>query len=492
MRNTPFAKTSAKIFLSSLLAILLCAGCAGRVTRGNSLLTKELPRTVFDPAPPERWQLKNGLTVMYMRDKELPLVSVALYLKGGGLWEPANQRGVVSVMGAEMRDGGAGALNADQLDQEIEELSARFGSSFGGEYGTVGFECLSSDLDRSFSIFTDIIFHPRFEQSRLNLWKGHALEGIKRRTDDPNTVASIAFNKLLYGNTRYGQVLNERQVTSITRDQLIAAHKEFVRPDGAIITVAGNIDRETIARMIEKSFGSWAPRGREWGAPPPVDFKPKSGVYFISLPFEQSTIEMGQLGVPRLSPDYIAIDGFNEVFGSGGFGSRLMRRVRTELGLAYGVYGAIIPAVVKGKNIVSLQTKSASTAQAIDESLRELEKLQSEEVRQDELTEVKHMIEHSFVFRLDSTAALVQRYAMLELLKYPADYDRTYVDRILALQPSEIKKVANDRWSLNDFVVVVIGNETAYNSVKNAADTHPEMLRGMALQKIDFQKLIAD
>ncbi|NCV14419.1 MAG: insulinase family protein, partial [Betaproteobacteria bacterium] len=164
----------------------------------------------------------------------------------------------------------------------------------------------------------------------------------------------------MYGDSPYGRVSLERDVSSLSRDILGSLHRKFVRPDGAILVVTGRIEQEKVEELVRAHFSSWEPRGELLPPAPPAPEDPAPGIYFVTLPFAQATVKMGQLGVPRLTPDYPAIEMFNEVFGSSGFGARLMQRVRTELGLSYGVYGGIAPAVVKGTNYIFLQTKSGS------------------------------------------------------------------------------------------------------------------------------------
>ena len=173
---------------------------------------------------------------------------------------------------------------------------------------------------------------------------------------------------------------------------MMALHQRFARPDGAILVVTGNIDREKVESLATKYFGEWKPRGSMMPAPPPVEVDPTPGIYFISLPFQQASVKLGHLGVPRFTPDYPEIDVFNEIFGASGFGSRLMKRVRTELGLTYGVSGAIVPGLVKGTNYVFLQTKANSVGAAIDESIKVLGQLQSKQPESEELLERKAAI----------------------------------------------------------------------------------------------------
>jgi zinc protease len=444
----------------------------------------------YKPVQPDRWTMPNGLTVVYVKDAELPLVQGQLMVRGGSLWADRYPLGTTSAMGDTMRTGGAGALSADALDRELEKLAAGVGSSFSSEFGSVSFSCLQSDLDRVFQIFSDVALRPRFESDRLALWKGQSLEGIRRRAEDPGTVASIAFTQLVYGDSPYGRVSRSRDIAAVSRSHITSLHKELMRPDGAILVVTGSVDRERVRELAERHFGAWQARGRLLPPAPAVNYEPTPGIYFITLPFAQASVKAGHLGIPRLSPDYPAIDLFNEVFGSGGFGSRLMKRVRTELGLSYGIYGGISPAVVKGTNYIFLQTKAESTGLALDESIGVLEKLQRDAPAQEELSEKRLAIENSYVFNFASVGDIAGRLARQELLGYPSDYDATYLSKVAAVSPSDISKVAAERWQPNKLVAVVVGNDAAFAALERERSKLNSRLSGFSLKKLEFREAL--
>lgn len=480
-------KVSVRAIYVIIVAVVLSA-CVHRTGAGAA---SSMRGDAYSPPPAEEWTLPNGLTVLFLRNPELPMVTGTLYVRGGALWEPADKPGVVSTMGGLMRQGGAGSFTADQLDKKLDQLSAAISSDFGGEFGVMGFDCLSSDLKEVFPIFSQVVLEPRFEAERLSLWRGMALEGIRRRRDDPDTIADISFTQGLFNGTIYGKILGERDVKAISRADLVAMHKDFVRPDGGFLVVSGDVERSELERIIAENLSRWEARGSGFPPPPPVDAPVERAIYFITMPFEQSTVIFGQRGVPRLTPDNLAIEGFNKIFGSLGFGSRLMNRIRSEMGLVYSVSGSIAPGVVQGKNSIYLQTKAQSTGEAIIESLNILKSMQDGPILDQEMTLMKETSVNSFVFKFDSAAELVQRYALLRLLSYPKDYDLKYIPGISALTPEDIQKVARSRWDTSEFVYVVVGNETAYDSLVAARNKEHSPLASVRLIKADFKEQLA-
>ena len=484
------SRMCSRLFLPACLcvAVLWCVACSGVLSfRGGPCCAEFVPQT------PEVWQLDNGLTVMFLEDRELPLVSAAFLLKGGSLWESADLPGAAGALGSEMRDGGAGEYSAEALDERLRDLSADISSSFDQEYGMVGFSGLSSHFPEIFALAADVLLRPRFENSRLELWKVRAIDGIRRRVEDPEAVAGIAFRQLIYGKTPYGRITDEADIKKITRQELLRLYGEFVIPNGAILAVSGDISGLELRNLVCKHLETWRRSPKEVGDFPPLDFQPSPGIYFIKLPFEQATVNMGMQGVPRLTPDMSAIDLFNEVFGSGRFGSRLFKKVRAELGLSYSVSGGIYAGPVRGTNSISLQTKGPASGRAIAESLAVLQGLQVKPLPGDELDDMKGVLANSFVFRFDSRFEVVRRQAFLKLLQYPPDYYETYLSRSAAVSAEQIRAVAAERWDLEKFVVVVVGDENAYTSLRAVLPIFPENVRhsGIRLARFD-QRLILE
>jgi zinc protease len=443
---------------------------------------------------PQRFVLSNGVQVLYYQDPELPLVGGSLYLRGGSFYEGSGSKGVMAAMGTQLRLGGTKKLSPDDLDRELEDLAAEIGSSFGGEFGSVSFGGLSSDLPQILDLFAQVLLEPRFDSTRLDVWRGQTVEGIRRRADDPDAVMGVASAQLAYGDdSGYGRVVVESDIKAISRDKLIKAHEQFVRPDGALLAVSGDVDRAELERLLEAKIGSaaWKPRGTSLDPLPPVTRVPTPEIYFLNLPFTQASVQILQLGVPRHTPDQIAISAFNKLFGEGNFNCRLMKKIRSDLGLVYGIFGGIVAGPVKGRNVIAFKTKSESTAQAITESVKELQNMQTVLVSEAELNEAKRSVENSYVFQNESPGEIVTRKAQLELLGYPPDYDKTFVEKILATTSREIQDVAIQRWKLDELLVIVIGNDQALQSIQAAQAAGDPVLGKLRIHQVGFnQKLV--
>lgn len=479
-------KTRQLFFLfSSFLIFLFPSGCSHKSV-GSALQ----PSTKFAlPVKPARFNLPNGITVLYLKNDELPLVQGTLYLKGGSLGESKDCPGCIAALGTLLRSGGAGGLSPDELDRTLEKLSASISTSFGVEYGSISFQSLSQDVEKVLSIVSDIIKRPRFDESRISLLKAQLLESIRRRRDDADTVTGISLSQLLFGDSPLGRVVTSSDVASISRSKLMSLHERLLKPEGAILAISGDIEEEEVRKLAAAYIGKWS--GGKGSPLIPITSltEPTAdpGIYFIELPFVQSTVLVGQRGVPRLTPDRYAIEIFNNIFGESSLNSSLAEKVRTESGNAYVVYGAIIPGPIQGRNIIGLQTKSDSVGKALGEALGVLEDFQRNEQKHPRIKEAIGAVLNSFIFRFDTPAKTVQRAAVLEFLNYPTDYDATYSERIAGITPADILEVAVKRWKLDDLIIVVAGDANAYAALEECVQLGCGSLRkGTPLRKVTF------
>jgi len=467
---------------------ILLSGCltARHASHHDTALT--LSDVALPSAGEVQWRLQNGLEVRFARNDELPLVRGALYIKGGGLQELDGETGLADATGKMMRAGGAGRRGPEELDRALESLAASIGGSFASEYGSFTFQSLAADAPAVFGMFADVLQRPRFDAQRLAVWKAQAAEEIRRRKDDSMTVAQLSFMQLLYRGSKYGRVLKSEDVERMRPELLQRMHRRLVQPDRAVLVIVGAVEEALVRSMVEREFAAWKPGQAVDLTPPPLKASPAPGIVHIPMPFQQSAIVIGQLGVPRLTADHVAIDVFNEAFGSGGFGSQLMMEVRTRRGLAYGVQGIMMQRVVRGPNLITLSTKRESTVDAIVASLGVLRQMQTTPLSDAVVGEHQQAIANSFIFAFESPIDIIQRSVSQRFLGYPLDYDRTYLRRVSEVTPADIQRVASSYWNVKECVVVVVGDPSVRGALEGMRRDHPELFGSMPLVEAHFDE----
>ncbi len=117
----------------------------------------------------------------------------------------------------------------------------------------------------------------------------------------------------------------------MTRDDLLAAHRNAFVRDRIYVAAVGDITAEELGPLLDRLLGDLP----ESGPPQPewVPFGLDGGVTVVDFPSPQSTALFGHAGIKRDDPDYFAAYILNHVLGDGGFESRLMQEVREKRGL---------------------------------------------------------------------------------------------------------------------------------------------------------------
>ena len=471
--------------------LLLCAvtslGCAVSSGIPGSHTEIKLGKIDFEIPRAERWEMENGLKVVYYRNDEVPVVRLKLFFPGGSLSDDSGIPGLASAAGSQLREGSTRGMSPEELDKRLDDLAASIESDFGEEYGSLGLYSLVEDFDEVFDLLARIARQPAYDAKRLAVWKKLAIEGIKRRRDKPTKMAGMAFNELIYGKgSRFAQSATIDSVKRISRENLKAFHRRFVRPDGAILAVSGAISKEEAKTAIEKHLGGWE-RGSELRPPlPKVNHRIKPGIYVLERKFDQAQVLMGHRGPTRRVPEDFDIRLFNRIFGQGGFSSVLFREIRSRKGLAYSVYGGIWTGVVEGSMQVYVGTRNEQVSNAIESVFDLIKTSRSELPDKGDFESAKSATERSFIFKFDDPGYIATRAALLEILGYPSDYDHSYLQHIAEVNRDSVRAAAKKFINPEQMVVVVVGNVDAEMLAKKFAkrmevyrlsfDTEPRVL----------------
>ena len=417
------------------------------------------PLHAFKPTVPTRIELPNGVTVFLEEDHELPFITGFVRIRGGSRDEPAAKVGLISLYGQVWRTSGSSKSSGDVLDDTLAAKAASIETGGGGAATSLTWSSFATDFDAVFASALDLLLHPAFQQSKLDLSKSGELSGILRRNDDAASIAGREAVQIAYGPTNpYGREPEIATVSAITLDDLKAWHTRTVVGSNLIVGVIGDFDSKAMEQKLRTAF-SPLPVGTKL-ITPKIDFtEPKPGIYFANKDdVNQSNIYMVGLGTQEDNPDFYALSVMNEVF-SGGFGSRVVQNVRTKLGLAYDVGGSFGAAYDHpGLFVVDAGTKSASTVPASRAVLDELAHLRSDPPTEAELRRAKDDLLNSFIFRYDSPAKVLSEQVTLAVYGYPSDFLERYRTGVEKVTAADITRVAQKYVQPDKLAIIVVGN----------------------------------
>jgi zinc protease len=451
------------IAVAAALTAFAAGGALGQVNDYHDIKTP--PLRSFTMPQPKRIQLNNGMVIFLQEDHELPLVRGSAVIRGGGRDVPADKAGLMGVYGQSWRTGGTTSKTGEQLDEFLETRAAHVEASGDEDSATVSFDVLKGDVDTVFPIFVDLLRNPAFRQEKIDLAKTQLNTGISRRNDDPGNLLRREATKLGYGaDSPYARQPEYATVASITRDDLVALHRRFVHPNNIIIGVSGDFDSAKMEARLRETFGSWA-RGPQAVKPADAGHPAKPGVYFVG----KDDVTQGSIAAVHSSPllrgdpDYYAAVVLNEIF-SGGFSGRLMNRLRSAMGLTYGVGGGFRAEWDHpGLFAVSMSTKSSTTMQSVDALRSELSNLLTQPFTNDEMQHAKDSLLNAFVFTTDSREKVLRQRMMVEFYGYPADFYQRYPASIQKVTADDVARVAKKYIHPDQLALLVLGKEKDFD-----------------------------
>lgn len=481
-------KVFRSLFLSSCIALVACGGeqvqtHAGNKTAKATETKQEPPPVVVDlgprpepgPAKPftppvvETFQAKNGMKVWLAPRRGLPLVSMSLVIEGGSSIDPSDKPGLMHIT-TDMLDEGAGKRSAIEISGAVSDLGASLSIHTGVDASTLSVTVLKKNFSPAFSILADVVARPKFDAKEFKrvseLWRND----LKSRPDEPSRVARVVNAAVLYGpGTPYGHpsdgLLEAAEKIDLTTIKKFYA--ENIRPDRAVLVVAGDITRSEVEAAIDADLGSWkapkapAKKDPKVTIPGPRKAADRPKIVLVDRPkAPQSVIAVVREGLMASEPDAIRIDLVNTPLG-GSFTSRLNQNLREEKHWAYGARTAFLGTRGKGAFWALASVETPATGPALKETLRELEKMAKEGPTAEEVEKAKAQDRADMLKTFETISDTADRLASLAQLGLPPTYDAEATRVRQSQKVEEVAALAKAQVDPASATIIVVGPKEA-------------------------------
>ncbi|MBE0460111.1 MAG: insulinase family protein [Candidatus Aminicenantes bacterium] len=452
----------------SIVCIFGLAICIG-IMCGVFVYGQKSPKEtfVFPPLNPiqmpkvEQMELPNGLQLFLVEDHEYPTIDMHALVRTGSIYEPKEKVGLAALTGRVLRTGGTVSKTGDEIDKELESIAARIEVFIGQTSGNINVSLLKEDLDQVLGILADILMNPAFREDKITLAKIMEKSSISRRNDDIGQITRREFRKLIYGkDSPYARLMEYSTIDAVTREDIVKFYETFFHPNNTIMAVWGDFNSKEMATKLEKTLGAW--KGKDVMLPPipEVKYDYKYTVNFIDKPdVNQSNIMLGHIGGLMNDPDIPALSVMNSILSY----ERMFKKIRTDEGLAYsvwGVYGAEYQ--YPGIFTCGAQTKSESTVYAIELMLEELKRITRDEVSDEELAKAKDEYLNGYVFNFDSRAKIVNRMMAYAYYGYPLDFMEKIRKEVEKVTKKDVLRVAKKYLQPDKVQILVVGNKETF------------------------------
>jgi predicted Zn-dependent peptidase len=408
--------------------------------------------------------LPNGMRMFVVSDSREPAVAVRMViLSAGSIQDPAGMPGVAQ-MTATMLTQGTAKRSARDIAEAIDFVGGQLSAEAGKDATTVTLAVVKKDLSVGLDLMSDVVLHPAFRAEELDRQRQQLLSSLTVQYSDPDYLASAVFAREIYSGSPYGMASEgtPESVRKLRQEQLAKFHDENYAPNRALLAFAGDIKPEEAFAAAEKYFGEW-PKAAA-AMPAPAAPAPVSGrhIWLIDMPdAKQTQVRVGKLGIRRGDPDLVPLQVTNRIFG-GGYNSRLNTEVRIKKGLTYGAFSIFSPHRYAGSFGASTFTRTEATVEATKLVVDLISRMSTGDVTPQELDFARDYLAGVYPILTETPVQVADRVLTVAAFDLPADYNRTYPQRIRSITATDAKAMAQKYFQTKDLDLVLAGNVGAF------------------------------
>jgi predicted Zn-dependent peptidase len=421
----------------------------------------ELNRRGFTVPAHERIEFANGMTLVIVPRREVPLVAFQLLLRGGALGDPPGRAGVASLT-AGLLDKGAGERDAAAFAHSVEGAGGSFAASAGPECISVSGQFLAQDQERMLALLADAVMAPRFAAAEFARQRLRQIGHIRALKDsDPSELLPQYGRGLLFGDHPYGQPASgsEDTLQAITLRDVIEYHRAHIGAERAVLVVAGDIEVAWLKADVERRFAAGRPAAAPLPAVAPTVKLRRRRVLLVDAPGSaQSYFWLGATGLDRAYPQRAALELVNSLFG-GRFTSLLNTELRIRTGLSYGAGSGFTRGRAAGEFAIRSFAETRHTVRAIDLALRTLARLKREGVTQAMLDSARCYVVGQYPMNLETAVDWAAQLAELELYGLDPGYIEGYGPALRRASLEDAQQVIDTAFPVGrQLALVVIGD----------------------------------
>jgi zinc protease len=348
--------------------------------------------------------------------------------------------------------------SGDVVARAFAGMGGELGISVGPDTTSISTEVLSERAADAVRKLADVAQHPRLPETELERVKGNLLRNLAISKSSPQAIAQEKFAQLLYGEHPYGRVFpTEASLKGYTLEQVRTFHRNHYGAARARLYVAGVYDAAAVEAAIKQAFSGWTgPKAADAPPAPPPGGRQFALIDRADAP--QSTVMLG-LRVPTASnKDWIALEVTDALLG-GAFGSRITTNIRELKGYTYSPFSQLEPHPGHADWVETADVTTNVTGASLKEIFSEIDRLRKEAPPAAELRGIQNNLAGVFVVQNASRTGVIGRLAFVDLHKLGPDYLSTYVKRVMAVTPEEVRRIANEYLAPDKMAVVVVGDE---------------------------------
>ena len=417
----------------------------------------DAPRPFTLPTP-ESFTLPNKLGVTLVPYGTVPKATVHLAVDAGNVDENAQQVWLADLTGTLMKEGTT-THSAEAIAESLAKMGGSLNVGVGGDVTTITTDVLSEYAHEAVAVIADVAQHPALPASELPRLKADLARNLSLSKSQPSALAQEQFTRALYGAHSYGRLFPTPQmIESFTHADVQAFHAAHFGASRAHLYVVGRFDAAAVRKAIQAGFAKW-PAGTAAARTPPTPSTARA-LHVIDRPkAPQSTLYIGLPVIDPSQPDYIALRVTNALLG-GSFASRITANIREQKGYTYSPNSSLVvhPKVAHWVEVADVTT--AATGASMKEIFYEIERLGKEAPGAEELDGIKNYLAGVFVLQNSSRGGIIAQLEFTRLHGLGTDYLRNVVQKIRAVTPDDVRRIASTYLVPSKMTMVVVGDKS--------------------------------
>jgi zinc protease len=478
-------RTAMAAVVALLFAVPATAAAPEQPVAKNAQPSSKLPISEGMPQVrlprPKEVTLENGLRVLVLEAaQQVPTFTARLVLTtGGGLYEPADRRGVASFTADMLREG-----TVRRSSQDIARQFESFGTALeidaplAASAASVTINGLATHFDPVLELLADVIRNPAFRAEEVTQYASRRIADLELQRSRPEFLAQEQLVGALYRGHPASLVAPSNEVLrKITAEDLRQFHRDHYRPDEALLVIVGRVTLDSVLPAVRRTFGDWRGSKVSHATLQSIPNPAARAVRLLDRPGSvQTVLQLGALGISRLDPDYFELLVMNEVFG-GRSSSRLYQNLREKHGYTYGAYSGFTATEIPGVWQITTSVRTEVTDGALHELMAEMRRISQQPATEQELASARRALIGRYIFSLEQPSKLLDNIVAQALYRLPAEYWETYPQRVQAVTGNEVMRVAKRVIDMDHLQIAAVGDVSKlrevfakYGTVQDAAE----------------------
>lgn len=405
---------------------------------------------------PQDFELKNGLKVFLFDSGEQEIVRVQWVFENTDF---DVKKPLINSALAGMLLEGTSKFNSAQIAEKADFFGAFLHPEYSFDHTSLTLFSLNKHVEKLIPLVFDILTDSIFPEKELKTYIRNNKQRMRISLERNDYVARKKFNHVLFGDSRYGFDHKESDFDTIKRADLIKAYNGKFVPKNCTLFISGKID-PALLKNLSVTFGEKWESGKEKQAfeihiP---EYIP-SELVLVEKPISlQSAIRLGSRSIPRSHPDFPGLQVLNTILG-GYFGSRLMMNIREEKGYTYGIGSGVASMEYASFFVIASEVGTEVCAATLIEIEKEMVRLNTELVGEEELTLVRNYMLGSLMGSLENVFSHTDKFKQTHFSGLSLDYYHYYTEVVNTISSEELRNLANRYLDFDKMVKVIVGKK---------------------------------